>query len=196
MDMDGAGRLAALVVGLLALGILMTIGLTGAFQREDEEADEAVEAIAVSLVRPDARAALPEFTATTTAGEEFASSDLELPAVLKVFASWCGSCEAEASDVADMLAERPDANVYFIAVEDRADLADAFVVEHGWDAAGEPVVIDDADRTLVSDTLGVGLGQPHTVMVNAAGEIAWVRRGPAQLPELLGAIDAVSADGA
>lgn len=135
----------------------------------------------------DARS-VPEFTAQLRSGGSIDSSELQGPAMIQVFASWCPACQAHAPSVAEVQSEFGDLETYYINVADDADPAAAFIDEHGW--ADSPVLVDD-DRSIAGE---FGLtGQPHTIFLDADGEIAAVLEGGGELGAMRAAAERVTA---
>lgn len=132
--------------------------------------------------------AVPEFTAQLRSGGSIDSADLEGPAMIQVFASWCPSCQAHAPSVATVQSEFDALRTYYINVADDAAPAAAFVDEHRW--ADSPVLVDD-DRAIAG---AFGLtGQPHTIFLDADGEIADVLEGGGELAAMRAAAERVTA---
>ncbi|MFN2590395.1 MAG: TlpA family protein disulfide reductase [Actinomycetota bacterium] len=140
-----------------------------------------------TVALPSTPVALPTFSP-----EQFASllDDLQgRPVVVNIWASWCGPCIVEAPELARTARAYGD-RVQFIGVdiEDRLGPARAFVRRFGWPY---PSVFDP--DAAIRDALGL-IGQPNTVVYDAAGNEAAVISGPvtaerlrAELDEILGA---------
>jgi len=84
------------------------------------------------------------------------------PLVINFFASWCGPCNTEASDLAEVARTNPDVRFVGIAENDtRQDVAD-FVGRYG---LSYPIVLDDGS---LGATYGIS-GYPTTIAFDSAG---------------------------
>ena len=123
--------------------------------------------IAVGEPAPDAAMQRLDGSGTTSI------SDFEGSWVLVNFwASWCKPCEEESPAIEKFArAHRGDLVVLGINSEDNSVDAGAFIDEYGltWD-----MVKDTGDR---SDAYGV-LGFPESFLVDPAGDLALIQRGP------------------
>jgi thiol-disulfide isomerase/thioredoxin len=108
------------------------------------------------------------------------------PVVVNFWASWCGPCEREAPELAE-LAKRFDGRVQFVGVDvdDQLVPARAFVRRHGWIY---PSVFDPG--ALIRNDLGY-LGQPVTVVYDASGEKSAAWSGPISARALTSALQRV-----
>jgi thiol-disulfide isomerase/thioredoxin len=131
---------------------------------------------------------IPEFTADLRDGGTLDSADITGPAMIQVFASWCPSCQAHAPLVAQVQDEFDGLETYYVNVADDAEPAAGFIAEHDW--ATSPVLVDD-DRSIAS-AFGV-TGQPHTIFIDADGNVADVLEGGGELGALQAAAERVTA---
>jgi peroxiredoxin len=107
------------------------------------------------------RKAVPSFTAEKARGGTLRSGQLQAPAVIQFFASWCTTCGNSAAALAELQQKYPDLAYYLVAVEDTPGRAQAFMDEHKW-TRGE--LINDPDRAMQKRFALVG--QPNTVFVH------------------------------
>jgi cytochrome c biogenesis protein CcmG/thiol:disulfide interchange protein DsbE len=96
-----------------------------------------------------------------------------VPVVVNVWASWCGPCLEEAPQLA-RVSRSLLGRVQFLGVDvlDRLPPARAFVLRFGWPY---PSVFDP--RGAIRDSLGL-LGQPHTLIYDREGRLAFTWSGP------------------
>lgn len=96
------------------------------------------------------------------------------PALIDFFASWCDPCAEEAPTLRK-LSESLAGKATVVAVDwDDADgPARAFVSRHGWTFP----VLSDPDGT-VGESYGVSVGLPTSFVLDPAGRIVEVFRGP------------------
>lgn len=131
--------------------------------------------------------ALPDVTlaALAAGGEPLALADLAGPAVVNLWATWCGPCRAELPAFQRASVEHPE--VRFVGVDIGEDPPDAlaFLDEIGVDTE----VFDqyaDTDAAL-TDALGVS-ALPITILVGPDERIADVHLGPMTIDDLTAAI--------
>ena len=108
--------------------------------------------------------------------------------VVNIWASWCGPCVAEAPGLAQ-LSTRYAGKVQFVGVdiEDQPAPARAFIQRFGWTYPS----VADPQREIQR---GYGLlGQPDTIVYDAAGRETWRRSGPVATNDLQAAIEAALA---
>ncbi len=106
------------------------------------------------------------------AADGLATADLEGPALVNIFASWCVPCRAEHPLLAH-LAEEQGVAIYGIAYKDKPEAANAFLAE-----LGNPyrrVGFDEDGRAGVE--WGV-TGVPETFVLDAEGVVAFKHTGP------------------
>ncbi|HMI80251.1 MAG TPA: TlpA disulfide reductase family protein [Solirubrobacterales bacterium] len=103
------------------------------------------------------------------------------PAVVNVWASWCGPCREE-FPVLQKLSARYGKRVAFLAVnsQDSDDAAATFLRE-------EPVPYPsytDPDKA-IADSIGVAVGLPDTAFYDETGELVYLKQGPYRDPSEL-----------
>ena len=132
--------------------------------------------------------AVPTFTADLRGGGTLDSTELQGPAMIQVFASWCPNCQAHAPNVARVQQEFDGLETYYVNVADDASPAAGFIDEYEW--ADSPVLVDD-DRSIASQ---FGLtGQPHTIFLDGDGNVAEVLEGGGELGAMRSAARRVTA---
>lgn len=185
-----SGKAIAGIVGIIGVGILMTIGLMNA---ADSDSDDSEQAADVALIAESDRVTLPDFEGELGDGTTFTSEEIDGPTVIHVYASWCTVCRGEAAAVGEVMDERgDDVDFLMVAVDDDPEASLQFANDYEWAGAGDGLpIINDSDRSIETTKLGLPGGQPHFLIVNDDGEVAWVRQGGTSKPELLGAIDKV-----
>ncbi len=164
---------AAIVVVLVAVGVFVAAGGDG-IDTDSSGGDGAATATSTEV------RALPQFTADLRGGGSLESADIEGPALIQVYASWCPTCQAHAPDVAK-LQEQYDGElaVYYLNVADEAGPAQSFIDQYGW--ADGPVLVDD-DRQ-VEGAFGL-TGQPHSIFVDGDGNVVDIVQGGGSLEQL------------
>src|SRR2546428_7467117 len=95
------------------------------------------------------------------------------PVVVNIWASWCGPCRQEAPELA-AVSRAHQGQVQFVGVDvvDKVGLARAFIQQYGWIY---PSVFDATGA--IRDSLGL-IGQPDTLVFDAAGQRSFVSSGP------------------
>ncbi len=106
------------------------------------------------------------------AADGLATADLEGPALVNIFASWCTPCRAEHPLLAH-LAQEQGVAIYGIAYKDRPEAANAFLAELG--NPYRQVGIDQDGRAGVE--WGV-TGVPETFVLDSEGVVAFKHTGP------------------
>jgi thiol-disulfide isomerase/thioredoxin len=104
--------------------------------------------------------------------------------VVNIWASWCGPCNAEAPGLAQMAKHYGD-RVQFLGVDidDQTTPARAFIQKYDWTY---PSVADPNGEI----KRGYGLlGQPDTMVYDAAGKRVWTGAGVVQTADLQAEID-------
>ncbi|HEX2222109.1 MAG TPA: DsbE family thiol:disulfide interchange protein [Candidatus Limnocylindria bacterium] len=118
---------------------------------------------------------LPPFEAATLDGERLASDALRgRPAIVNVWASWCGPCVDEHPVLLGLEAEHGDElSVVGLLYQDEADAARRWLARYG--DGGWPTLLDP-DGGIALD-LGV-TGPPETYFVDASGIVRFKWFGP------------------
>ena len=95
------------------------------------------------------------------------------PVVVNIWASWCGPCRQEAPELA-AVSRAHQGQIQFVGVdiEDQVGRARAFIQQYGWTY---PSVFDATGA--IRDSLGL-IGQPDTLVFDAAGQRSFVSSGP------------------
>lgn len=174
--------LIAVVLGVLSAGTGDSLEVVSTPVESASAGDDGAAASA------DESNPIPEFTAELRDGGTLDSADVTGPAMIQVFASWCPSCQAHAPLVVQVQEEFDGLETYYINVADDAEPAAEFIAKYDW--ATSPVLIDD-DRSIAS-AFGV-TGQPHTIFIDADGNVADVLEGGGELGALQAAAERVTA---
>ena len=113
------------------------------------------------------------------------------PVVVNIWASWCGPCRQEGPELA-AVAKMRQGEVQFVGVDiqDQVPLARTFIEQYGWIY---PSVFDATGA--IRDSLGL-IGQPDTLVFDAAGRRSFVQSGAITREVLESAISAALQRGA
>jgi cytochrome c biogenesis protein CcmG, thiol:disulfide interchange protein DsbE len=105
------------------------------------------------------------------------------PAIVHFWASWCGPCQKEAPELAQLGRElHGRATLVGVDYTDAAGSARTFIASHGWRF---PILADPSGRT--GDAYGLN-GLPTTFIVDARGRIVRRLTGPQTAAGLLRAV--------
>lgn len=131
------------------------------------------------------RGALPDVTldALDPDGDPLALAELEGPAVLNLWATWCAPCRAELPAFQEVSDARDDVRFVGVDIAEDPEKARAFLDELG---VTFEQYLDDAGE--LSEALGVA-GLPVTIVVDADGRIATEHIGPMTVDDLEAALD-------
>ena len=152
------------------IAVAIAVSLVGAGCAQSGEAH--VPSPSVGSLLPASPTALPEFDLT-----KFRALLLELagrgtPAVVNVWASWCGPCTQEAPGLASVSAKyRGRVQFLGVDIQDQVAPAREFIETYGW---SYPSVFDPTGA--IRDGLGM-VGQPVTLVFDQKGEQAFVWSG-------------------
>lgn len=106
------------------------------------------------------------------------------PAVVNIWASWCGPCVREAPDLAAVAtAYRGKVQFVGVDIEDQTGPARAFIGKYGWTY---PSVSDP--NGAIRDSFGL-IGAPHTIVFDAQGHKVLVYSGAVSQKALTDAIE-------
>jgi thiol-disulfide isomerase/thioredoxin len=109
------------------------------------------------------------------------------PVLLNVWASWCGPCISEAPALASLAKDYAGRDTFVgLDVQDTTPSARAFISRYGWTF---PSVADPSGQ--VRNGLGF-VGQPVTVVFDAAGKQVFARSGPITVQQIREALAMVS----
>lgn len=133
---------------------------------------------------------LPVVEGETLAGDPISTADLEgAPAVVNVWATWCGPCEAELPALV-RVASAYEGRVGFLGVNFTDDAAQARAWERDY-GIPYPSIEDDAGS--LADDLGFPY-LPHTLVVDGDGTIRYRIFGETTEDELSGLLDELLAE--
>lgn len=148
----------------------------------------------VEQLPPQERTTTIELDGTTLEDEPWTSQDhLGEVVVINVWGSWCGPCDAEAPDLAEVANDFSEAGepVQFIGVNHRDSVpnAQAFEAKHG---VPYPSLIDDGGRTL-AQLQGLATARPTTMLLDGEGRVAARVNGQVDASTLRGLVEDVLA---
>lgn len=152
-------------------------------------ASEAAAAAGAAAVNASSAPTLPTTVGALPAIDPAAYEDLlrqlrGTPAVVNIWASWCGPCREEAPALAAAArAHGRDVQFLGVDIQDARASARSFIAEFGWTY---PSVYDATGA--VRDALGI-VGVPATVFYDRGGAIVDTRNGPIDAGELERTID-------
>lgn len=156
---------------LIALAV---IGLGASTSCGGEGGDEAEDG--------DAERLPPVELPALTAGEPLDLAELDGPAVINLWATWCEPCRRELPDFQDASADHPDVRFLGVDIGEDPRVAQDFLDELG--VTFEQYADEDGQ---LSDRLGVA-ALPVTLVVDANGAIAERHLGPMSRAQLDGAL--------
>jgi len=150
-------RRTLISLGLLALGALWMAATAIWFKP-----------LAPAAAAPQVGFRAPDFTLTTSTGEQIRLSDLRGQVVLiNVWASWCPPCKAEMPDLESVYGERRDEGFVVLAVNatagDTVEAAEAFFAEKDLTF---PLLLDP--ESVVSEAYQVRL-LPTSILIDQEG---------------------------
>jgi thiol-disulfide isomerase/thioredoxin len=132
-------------------------------------------------------AELPDLTMAPMAegGPSLDLATLTGPAVVNLWATWCGPCRRELPAFQEVSASRPDVRFIGIDIGEDAAKAQAYLDELG--VTFDQFVDEDGGLT---DAIGAA-SLPVTMVIAADGSVATEHLGPMSVDELHDAIDAL-----
>jgi len=124
---------------------------------------------------------LPDIELATLEGESWSSDDLEGPAVITFWATWCQPCLKDIPVFND-LAEEGDLEIVAIALDESGPLAvEPFLADHAFRA-----------RILLGDEATFrrfgGSTVPHSLVVDSTHTVRGIFRGPVTRGEILASL--------
>lgn len=128
---------------------------------------------------PPADAALAEVEWPDAAAWIAREAANDRPVVVKLFASWCAPCRAEAEVVLAAIPEHPGVTFLGIDHEDRLEAGEAFAEETGLDTI--PTLFDPFGEVARA---GGATGMPSTLFFDREGVLVDVHTGPLTTEEL------------
>lgn len=135
--------------------------------------------------------AAPPFPSKVLQGPRVTLAELHgKPALIDFWASWCEPCRQEAPEIARLQhAVGNEAALVGIDYTDREDNARAFIAEHGWSF---PVLSDP--NGIYGAHFGFS-GLPTAIVLDPAGKVSAILRGPQKLPAFRQALREAGAAG-
>jgi cytochrome c biogenesis protein CcmG/thiol:disulfide interchange protein DsbE len=160
--MNVSRRIPAHRASLVALAFLLAVVAAACPGYGGSSAPTSTGSTASSLL-PATPTALPEFDAAMF--QRLLTQLRGTPAVVNVWASWCGPCTREAPELATVSsAYRGRVQFVGVDIEDELSPARAFIERYGWIY---PSVFDPTGA--IRNSLGL-LGQPVTIIYDRSGK--------------------------
>ena len=187
------GRLPAALVGALLLAGCAT-GAGAVDVNNGGEFRFVAGTPAGEVIRPDERAAAPEFSGTLLDGGDFDSAELDGSiAVLNFWGSWCAPCRVESPEFQEVYAEVRDRGVQFLGVnvKDTDQLARAFEDDFGIEF---PSLHDPRGEVALAFRDYPASAIPSTVVLDAQGRVAAVYTGAVAQEDLRAVLDMLLAE--
>lgn len=136
----------------------------------------------------------PDYTLGSVDGSRVSASDFDGKVVLVNFwATWCAPCREEMPMLMELREQHAAQGLEVVGIAmDDVQRARDFVAELGIEY---PNLVGATDVMAAMQLYGNASGTlPYSVLVNRAGEIAWVKLGILERPELEGEISALLAE--
>ncbi len=147
------------------------------------------------VLRPEERAAAPEFEGQLLDGEQFSSAELDGDiAVINFWGSWCAPCRVESPEFQEVYAEVRDRGVQFLGVnvKDDAQLGRAFEDNFGIEF---PSLDDPRGEVALAFRDFPASAVPSTIVLDAERRVAAVYTGAVAQDDLREVLDLLMAEG-
>ena len=146
---------------------------------------------ATVLVAPQERGEVIELSGETLDGAQLDIADWRgVPVVINLWASWCGPCRAEATDLENVYLQFKSSDVEFLGLNTRDGLAAAKAFNTRFKTSYPSIQDKDGQLTLVFGNLGPA-ATPSTMILDSKGRVAARILGPTTQSQLRVLLDAV-----
>ena len=143
------------------------------------------------LVSPEDRGEAIELAGETLDGSQLDIADWQgKPIVVNLWASWCGPCRSEASELENSYLQFKDQGVEFLGLNTRDGLAAANAFNERFKVSYPSIRDKDGQLTLVFGNLGPA-ATPSTIILDSQGRVAARILGPTTESELRVVLSAV-----
>ena len=146
---------------------------------------------ATVLVAPQERGEVIELAGETLEGQPLDIADWRgSTVVINLWASWCGPCRAEATDLENVYLQFESSGVEFLGLNTRDGLAAAKAFNTRFKTSYPSIQDKDGQLTLVFGNLGPA-ATPSTMILDSKGRVAARILGPTTQSQLRVVIEAV-----
>lgn len=183
--------LKAGVTSLAAISILLLSGCSTASVSNNSDTGFISGNGATVLVSPQERGDVIELAGETLEGESLDTADWRGdPIVVNLWASWCGPCRAEATDLENVYLQFESSGVKFLGLNTRDGLAAAKAFNTRFNTSYPSIQDKDGQLTLVFGNLGPA-ATPSTIILDSQGRVAARILGPTTQSQLRVVLEAV-----
>ncbi len=183
--------LKAGVTSLAAVSILLLSGCGTASVSNNSDTGFISGNGATVLVSPQERGDVIELAGETLEGEILDTADWRGdPVVINLWASWCGPCRAEATDLENVYLQFKSSGVKFLGLNTRDGLAAAKAFNTRFKTSYPSIQDKDGQLTLVFGNLGPA-ATPSTMILDSQGRVAARILGPTTQSQLRVVLEAV-----
>lgn len=176
---------------MAAISILLLSGCSTASVSNNSDTGFISGNGATVLVSPQERGDVIELAGETLEGESLDTADWRGdPIVVNLWASWCGPCRAEATDLENVYLQFESSGVKFLGLNTRDGLAAAKAFNTRFNTSYPSIQDKDGQLTLVFGNLGPA-ATPSTIILDSQGRVAARILGPTTQSQLRVVLEAV-----